>query len=86
MNPPPTGAIGIGMKVNVADMDRDGRNDLVCAGKSRLFVSYNKETMPSPRTPSLLPPEETYPDWVHWTKWDAVPKQLGGRAGARKRQ
>lgn len=85
MNAPPTGAIGIGMKVNVADMDRDGRNDVVCAGKSGLFVFYNKGSMPSPRVPSMLPPEETYPDWAPWTKWDAVPRRLDGKAAPKKR-
>ena len=72
-NPPPNGAIGVGMKLNIRDMDGDGRNDIVCAGKSGLYVFYNRGFTPSPRGQNLLPPETTYPSWVEW----ATPASAG---------
>ena len=66
VSPPPNYAIGVGMKLNIADMDGDGRKDIVCAGKSGLYVFYNRGTTPSPRGKNLLPPETTYPSWKEW--------------------
>ncbi len=67
-NPPPNGAIAVGMKVYVIDMDKDGRNDVVAPGKSGLYVFYNQATAPLPRQKPILTPEETYPSWVPWHK------------------
>ena len=66
LNPPPNGAIAVGMKMCIVDLDKDGRNDVVVSGKSGLYVFYNKGSAPAPRGPMRLPPEETYPTWVPW--------------------
>ena len=68
LNPPPNYAIGVGMKLNIADLDSDGKNDIVFAGKSGLYVFYNHGATPSPRGKNLLPPETTYPSWFDWSK------------------
>ncbi len=65
-NPPPNGAIAVGMKLNIADMDKDGRNDIVVAGKAGLYIFYHKGYAPAPRGKSRLSPEETYPSWKSW--------------------
>jgi len=67
-NPPPNGAIAVGMKLNIADMDKDGDNDVVVAGKTGLYVFYNEGPAPRPRGKMRLPPEETYPSWFPWHK------------------
>jgi hypothetical protein len=67
-NPPPNGAIAVGMKLNLADLDKDGDLDIVVAGKTGLYVFYNEGTTPRDRGKIRLPPEETYPSWVPWYK------------------
>ena len=68
-NPPPNAAIGVGMKINIADMDRDGHNDIVLAGKGGLYVMYYRGVPPSTRPAQpLLRPETEYPSWVEWAK------------------
>jgi hypothetical protein len=54
------------MKLNIADMDADGDNDIVIAGKGGLYVFYHEGFAPQPRPELRLPPEETYPSWVPW--------------------
>ena len=68
INPPPNGAIAVGMKLNIADMDKDGDNDIIVAGKTGLYVFYNEGTTPRERGPHRMPLESTYPSWVDWTK------------------
>jgi hypothetical protein len=65
-NPPPVGAIGAGMKLNIADVDGNGRKDVVAAGKSGLYVFFNEGVMPSPAGRNRLPDEKTYPSWKEW--------------------
>ena len=65
-NPPPNGAIGVGMKLCIADVDKDGQNDIVVSGKTGLYVFYNRGTTPRTRGPQRLPVEETYPSWFAW--------------------
>jgi hypothetical protein len=65
-NPPPNYAIAVGMKLNVADMDADGDNDVVVAGKGGLYVFYHQGFAPFPRPEPRLPPESTYPSWTKW--------------------
>ncbi|MCR4412635.1 MAG: VCBS repeat-containing protein [Thermoguttaceae bacterium] len=67
-NPPPNGAIAVGMKLNLVDLDKDGDLDIVVAGKTGLYVFYNEGTTPRPRGKIRLPPEEAYPSWVPWHK------------------
>jgi len=65
-NPAPNFVPAVGMKLNVADMDGDGNNDIVVAGKGGLYIFYNKAMAPRPRQPHRLPPESKYPSWVPW--------------------
>ena len=65
-NPPPTGAIAVGMKVLIVDLDKDGDNDVVTPGKSGLYVFYNVATAPQPRPQHRMPNEGTYPTWIPW--------------------
>jgi hypothetical protein len=48
-NPPPTMAIGTGMNINVADLDKDGKVDIVVAGKSGLYLFENRGLPPTKR-------------------------------------
>jgi len=68
INPPPNCAIGVGMKMCIADLDKDGRNDVIVAGKGGLYVFYNKGFAPAPRAKPRLSPEETYPTWKAWDR------------------
>jgi hypothetical protein len=67
-NPPPNGAIAVGMKMVVVDLDKDGDSDVVVSGKSGLYVFYNHGAPHRGRAPHRLPPEEKYPDWFPWHK------------------
>ena len=67
-NPAPNFVPAVGMKLNIADMDADGDNDIVIAGKGGLYIFYNKAMAPQPRPLHRLPPEDTYPSWVPWHK------------------
>jgi hypothetical protein len=66
VNPPPNGAISMGMKVIIVDMNKDGRNDVVVPGKAGLYVFYHMGNTPAPRPKMRLLPEETYPSWIQW--------------------
>lgn len=68
LNPAPNWAVAVGMKLNIADMDKDGRNDVVISGKGGLYVFYNKYDAPRPRAKQRLLLEETYPSWIPWHK------------------
>jgi hypothetical protein len=65
-NPAPNGAIAVGMKLNVVDLDQDGDDDVVVAGKAGLYVFYNRATAPRERGEVRLTPESQYPSWVPW--------------------
>ena len=55
------------MKMVIVDLDKDGRNDVVVAGKSGLYVFYNHGSARGPTGKNRLLPEETYPSWVPWS-------------------
>ena len=61
LNPPPNGAIGVGMKLIIADMDKDGRNDVVVAGKPGLYVFFNKGFAPRRATSTSCPHTRAIP-------------------------
>ena len=54
------------MKLVIADMDVDGKLDIVASGKSGLYIFYNKGVPPKRRGKNLLPDETTYPSWIPW--------------------
>ncbi|HTF63248.1 MAG TPA: VCBS repeat-containing protein [Edaphobacter sp.] len=64
--PPPTYVIGTGMKLNAADMDGDGRADIVVACRTGLYIFYNKGYTSNKREPSPLPDRTTYPSHIPW--------------------
>jgi len=66
VNPAPNWAVSVGMKLNIADMDKDGRNDIVISGKSGLYIFYNRHDAPRPKAQPRLTPETTYPSWIPW--------------------
>ena len=74
-NPPPNFVPAVGMKVNIADMNADGHNDIVICGKGGLYVFYYQGVAPQPRPEHRLPHEDTYPSWVDWTKGPVEPKK-----------
>ena len=54
-------AIAVGMKLVIADMDKDGRNDVVVAGKAGLYVFFNKGVAPAPRYSTSCPHTRAIP-------------------------
>lgn len=72
MNPPPNYVVSVGMKLNVADMDKDGREDVIIAGKGGLYVFYNHGSPPTARNAHKLPPHERYPTWREWPKYQVL--------------
>ena len=67
-NPAPNFVPAVGMKVNIADIDADGNNDIVVSGKGGLYVFYRRGSSPQPRPKHRLPHEDNYPSWTDWTK------------------
>ncbi len=80
LNPPPNYVVSVGMKLNIADMNKDGRRDVIIAGKGGLYVFYNHGEPPTPRRAHKLPPHERYPTWREWPKYDVLfnTKDLSG--------
>ncbi len=68
LNPPPNCVVAVGMKLNIADMDKDGRNDVVIAGKGGLYIFFNKGLPPSSNLKDALPKHDSYPSWIQWHK------------------
>ena len=69
ISPPPNNVVGVGMKINVKDMDKDGRMDVILAGKTGLYVFYNQGNPPKPKYANALPPYHTYPTWRQWPQY-----------------
>ena len=64
--PPPTDVIGVGMRLSVGDLDGDGRQDIVVACRSGLYVFFNKGASPKTRGRNPLPERDSYPGNVNW--------------------
>jgi hypothetical protein len=65
-NPPPNFVPAVGMKLNIADIDADGRQDVIVAGKGGLYVFYNRGVPDRGKPAHRLPHEDTYPSWIPW--------------------
>ena len=72
INPPPNYVVSVGMKLNIADMNKDGRNDVIIAGKGGLYVFYNEGSPTTPARKHKLPPEEVYPTWRQWPRYQVL--------------
>ena len=72
VNPPPNYVVSAGMKLNIADMNKDGRNDIIIAGKGGLYVFYNQGNPPTPPRLHKLPPEEVYSTWREWPAYEVL--------------
>jgi hypothetical protein len=51
----PNFAIGTGMNINVADINKDGKVDIVVSGKSGLYAFINYGLPPIPKRPPVFP-------------------------------
>ena len=69
LNPPPNMVVGVGMKINIKDMDHDGDNDILLAGKGGLYLFENTGFPPTPRQALALPPDDSYPTWREWGRY-----------------
>jgi len=72
INPAPNYVVSVGMKLNIADIDRDGRNDVIIAGKGGLYVFFNKGNPTTPGVHNRLPAHNTYPTWRDWPKYKVL--------------
>jgi hypothetical protein len=73
--PPPTDAIGVGMRLSVGDLDGDGRQDIVVACRSGLYVFFNKGASTKSRRANPLPDRNSYPGNVNWEAPRTPPKK-----------
>jgi hypothetical protein len=48
-NPPPNYAIGVGRKLGIADVNKDGKNEIILACRAGIYIFYNRGTPPSRR-------------------------------------
>ncbi len=65
-NPPPSYVVGVGMRLNAADMDGNGKQDVIVACKTGLYVFFNKGYSPRTSGTNWLPARETYPSHKAW--------------------
>ncbi|MCX5772576.1 MAG: VCBS repeat-containing protein [Candidatus Hydrogenedentes bacterium] len=64
--PPPNFVVGVGMRLQAADMDSDGRLDVVVACRTGLYIFFNKGYSPKTRDTNYLPSRESYPSHALW--------------------
>jgi len=72
INPPPNYVVSVGMKLNIADMNKDGRNDVIIAGKGGLYVFYNEGGPTTPPHQHKLAREDAYPMWRDWPRYEVL--------------
>ena len=64
--PPPNFVVGVGMKLNVADVDANGKPDVIVACRSGLYAFMNQGHSPKTRGRNPMPDRESYPGNVQW--------------------
>src|SRR5262249_25104136 len=64
--PPPSYVIGLGMRLSTGDLDGDGRQDIVIACRTGLYVFYNKGPSQRTRGRNPMPDRASYPGNVVW--------------------
>ena len=72
INPPPNFVVSVGMKLNIADLNKDGRNDVVIAGKGGLYIFFNHGSPPTTGVADKLPLHESYPNWRDWGGYELI--------------
>lgn len=71
-NPVPNYVVSVGMKINIKDMNADGRNDVVIAGKGGLYIFYNHGNPSTAGVRKKLPAHGTYPTWREWSRYKTL--------------
>ena len=56
------------MRLNAADIDGNGKQDIIVACKTGLYIFYNKGYPSMQTKPSVLPARTTYPSNFEWEK------------------
>jgi hypothetical protein len=65
---PPSYVVGTGMRLNAADVDGNGKQDIIVACKTGLYIFYNNGYPSMQMKPSVLPARTTYPSNFEWEK------------------
>jgi hypothetical protein len=73
--PPPNYVIGVGMRLSSGDLDGNGKQDVVVACRSGLYVFLNKGYSPRSRGTNYLPTRESYPSHKAWEAPRPSPKK-----------
>jgi hypothetical protein len=69
------------MKLDVADMNGDGRSDIIVACKTDLYIFYNQGYSPKKRDASPLPDRTSYPSHIPWGSPSGVAAKPMSRQG-----
>jgi hypothetical protein len=64
--PPPNYVVGVGMRLQAADMDGNGKTDVVVACRTGLYIFMNQGFSQHPRGTNYMPTRDTYPDHRAW--------------------
>jgi hypothetical protein len=65
-SPPRHDVVGTGMRLNMADINGDGRPDVVVACRTGLYVFLNKGYSTRSREKGPLPDRDSYPGNINW--------------------
>jgi hypothetical protein len=63
---PPNDVVGLGMRMQVEDMDGDGRPDIIIPCKTGLYIFFNKGYTQRKGGVNFLPDRTTYPSHREW--------------------
>ncbi|MBL8173426.1 MAG: DUF1080 domain-containing protein [Bryobacterales bacterium] len=76
--PPPQNVIGVGMRLSVADLDGNGKQDIVVACRTGLYAFLNKGFTQRTRMRNPMPGRESYPGNVNWEAKRGQPQPPAG--------